>query len=630
MTEQEKMKEARAQKIRALMLSKKSQQAAKAFEKQQQVPQALTRDLLKADSFADAENAIEALQDAVGNTLSDELKARYTMGGITLDPSQIEALEGLLKNRFAAMIGYAGSGKTTVIRFLTERLKEVYQNQTLEVLEVDEETQETRKIKSTMLPIRFAAITGRAAEVITVKMPRDMQGQVSTIHRLLGYHPKETLVPDPKALGGFKTAMRFCPLYDENNKLPFKCIVLDEAGMIPAEIWNNLLKAIQPDCRVYLVGDICQLPPLMGASPLPFAMVDLPCYELGVIHRQAEDSPIIHCSAAIRDGKMPDAETRKKYGKQMAFVPVQAYSHAKFDAEIYRFKIVDIIKRLSERGEFDVWKDIILTPIAKRESAESGKMYYASAAFFNDELRNLFNGNATRVIVKGGMRPFDVSDVAIGDKLMITRNGIVERATGGHAQVTNGMIGRVIEIKPNPLYRGKNTDETNSESIQQAADDIKNFGLTSLDDLMSASLENVNAIKEDDDENTRQCSHVVALEVLGRKNLVVNLRTAGDFSNLLYSYAITCHKAQGGEYRSVFVCVNPDGASMVMSREWLYTAVTRAQQQCVVLYETNSLTSVLKRQKIKGKTLAEKAASVKLLYSGNEKVKPIMPEIELI
>jgi ATP-dependent exoDNAse (exonuclease V) alpha subunit len=69
---------------------------------------------------------------------------------------------------------------------------------------------------------------------------------------------------------------------------------------------------------------------------------------------------------------------------------------------------------------------------------------------------------------------------------------------------------------------------------------------------------------------------------------------------------------------------------MVMSREWLYTAVTRAQQQCVVLYETNTLASVLKRQKIKGKTLAEKAASVKALYSSADKVKPIMPAIEAV
>ena len=627
MTEAEKIKQERASKIRALMLSKQAQKAAKAFERGQKVHQELKRDLLKADSFEEAERAIEALQEANTGELSDELKARYTMGGITLDATQIAALEGLLKNRFAAMIGYAGSGKTTVIRFLTERLKQVYHNQTLEVLEIDEETQETRKVRSTMLPIRFAAITGRAAEVITIKMPKDMQGQVSTIHRLLGYHPKEVVVNDPRTPSGFRATMRFMPLYDENNRLPFKCIVLDEAGMIPAEIWNNLLKAIQPDCRVYLVGDICQLPPLMGASPLPFAMVDLPCFELGVIHRQAEDSPIIHCSALIRDGKMPDAETRAKYGKQMAFVPVQAYSHAKFDAEIYRLKVIDIIRRLSERGEFDVWKDIILTPIAKREGSESGKQYYASAAYFNDDMRNLFNGDATRIIIKGGMRPFDVSDVAVGDKLMITRNGMVEKAGGGHAQVTNGMIGRVIEIKPNPLYRGS-AAETTSESIAQAANDIKAFGMASLDDLMAESFENVDAIKEDDDESTRQCSHVVSLEVLGRKNLVVNLRTAGDFSNLLYSYAITCHKAQGGEYRSVFVCVNPDGASMVMSREWLYTAVTRAQQQCVVLYETNSLASVLRRQRIKGKTLAEKAASVKALYSSNDKVKPIMPAIE--
>ena len=51
-----------------------------------------------------------------------------------------------------------------------------------------------------------------------------------------------------------------------------------------------------------------------------------------------------------------------------------------------------------------------------------------------------------------------------------------------------------------------------------------------------------------------------------------------------YSYAITCHKSQGGQWKKVFVeqPYLPDGPSVVYFR-WLYTAITRAKEQLYLI-----------------------------------------------
>lgn len=614
----------RKDKLARLMASKKEQAAARAWERAQQKEQHLIKEV--AGAFEQAQAVAAALQDAV---VTDELRAIYTMGGITLDDSQITALEGMLENRFAALIGYAGSGKTTVIRFLVERLKSVYKPVEIEHKEFNETTDIIENAKRTTLPIAFAAFTGRASEVISSKLPKELQANVSTIHRLLGYHPSEVDVPDPGSKTGYKSVVRFIPAYDATNKLPYKCLILDEAGMITGELWNNILAAITSDCRVYLVGDISQLPPVMGVSPLPFAMRHLPTYELATIHRQADGSPIIMNATMLRQGKIPNKNERNSFGKDFIYYPVEAYIHGKFNGEVFKMKTCEIIRKLYNQGRFDPWQDIVLTPIARFES-EGGFIYHSSAAAFNIELRQLFNADATRVLIKGGMRAFDVTDVAVGDKLMITRNGVCESANGKSVGVTNGMLGRVVEIRPNPLYRGTQA-ETNSAMIDEVAKGGFSFSVSDINKALAATLGEVET-PENDDESTRQCSHIVALEILGRKGMIVNLRTAGDFSNLLFAYAVTVHKSQGGEYRNVFVMVYPEGASMLLAREWLYTAVTRAQKQCVIMYDPNALTQCLKRQRIKGATLVEKAASVEALYtnSGRKDAKPIMPKPELI
>lgn len=50
-----------------------------------------------------------------------------------------------------------------------------------------------------------------------------------------------------------------------------------------------------------------------------------------------------------------------------------------------------------------------------------------------------------------------------------------------------------------------------------------------------------------------------------------------------YAYAITCHKSQGSEFNSVLVYHQPIGGDMTERKRWIYTALTRAKKQCILV-----------------------------------------------
>jgi ATP-dependent exoDNAse (exonuclease V) beta subunit len=74
------------------------------------------------------------------------------------------------------------------------------------------------------------------------------------------------------------------------------------------------------------------------------------------------------------------------------------------------------------------------------------------------------------------------------------------------------------------------------------------------------------------------------------------------------AYVVTCHKMQGGECPVVVVILHESHRAMLY-REWLYTAVTRASEKCIVLFKEDALRTALNKQKMPGKTLKQKIIS---------------------
>ena len=105
------------------------------------------------------------------------------------------------------------------------------------------------------LRVALAAPTGKAAARLTEAVAgvtgglaaedRDRLGTLtaSTLHRLLGWRPG--------ARGRFR--------HDRFNRLPYDVIVVDEASMVSLTLMARLAEALRPDCRLVLVGDPDQL-----------------------------------------------------------------------------------------------------------------------------------------------------------------------------------------------------------------------------------------------------------------------------------------------------------------------------------------------------------------------------------
>ena len=113
-------------------------------------------------------------------------------------------------------------------------------------------------------------------------------------------------------------------------------------------------------------------------------------------------------------------------------------------------------------------------------------------------------------------------------------------------------------------------------------------------------------MKEQEKEDlVRQASHVITLDMEDEEE--VTLSAVGDFSPSTFSlgYCLTVHKAQGCEWRNVYIILHKDH-SIMAHRELLYTAVTRASKKVILIAKDFMIDKAIATQRIKGNSLADK------------------------
>ena len=137
--------------------------------------------------------------------------------------------------------------------------------------------------------VEIAAPTGRAAKRIAELTGREAR----TIHRLLEVQWDDTDTP----------------VFDRNEKNPLDAdaLILDEVSMVDTLLFDSLLRALRPGCRLILVGDTDQLP-AVGAGRVLHDLIDsrvLPMVELTEVFRQALESEIVANAHRIVKGDMP-------------------------------------------------------------------------------------------------------------------------------------------------------------------------------------------------------------------------------------------------------------------------------------------------------------------------------------
>ena len=157
--------------------------------------------------------------------------------------------------KYTVISGYAGSGKSTLVRFI------------IDALDVSEDD------------VCYCAFTGKATEVLRKKGNKNS----STLHKLLYDHI-------PKRNGGFIRKPKLV--------INYKIVVVDEVSMAPKEMMKLLFSH-----RVYVIclGDPFQLPPI--DKDADNHLLDKPHIFLDEIMRQAQESEIIRLTMKIRNGE---------------------------------------------------------------------------------------------------------------------------------------------------------------------------------------------------------------------------------------------------------------------------------------------------------------------------------------
>jgi len=519
------------------------------------------------------------------------------------DESQLEAIFGMKNQKHACMTGAAGTGKTTCLKKLVDELQHSLAMVDMstyfkkEYVADDPEDAEYEAPEQFVPSICMCSFTGRASQMIKRNFPRDWHGNIMTIHRMLAYMPE--YYEDFDDDGNLVNKMRFIPTYNETFKMPWDIVIIDEAGMLGIDLYNEVLAALKPGARLYMVGDINQLPPTHGKSVFGFAMAKWPSYELTHVHRQVGvNNSIVDNAWRVLKGQTPKSDDFKN-DPNWKFAMLELPGDSNTASRYLRKWLETIHGKL-----YDPIRDTIITPINAFDQTSG---YALGQDPLNRELALMFNKNTAenpRYIIDAGR---DRKYFAVGDKVMATKND-------HEAGITNGMTGIITGIARNEGYQG---DKRRFDTIDRVneylgtVDEEEDFNF-SLDDL-SGMMEDEKEKKQREKQDRGPASHIVTVQFgEGDHKFELSFGTLAEVASLMTAYVVTCHKMQGGE--SPFVAIICHQAhKRMLNREWLYTAITRASQRCVVLYTKQGLANALNKQNIKGATLAQKVQSFQKL-----------------
>ena len=251
-----------------------------------------------------------------------EINTFELSNGIEFDEKQRKAIETAVKKGLMILTGGPGTGKTTTVKGIITLLK----NRDLDVC--------------------LAAPTGRAAKRMT-----ELTGfEAKTVHRLLEVEYRDN--------DGHKF------VHNLRNPLETDAVILDEVSMIDVTLFSALLDALPMGCRLIMVGDNDQLPPVGEGNVLADLIKSdfIDVIRLDKVFRQAQKSLIVMNAHTIVNGEMPELNV-KNSNSDFFF----SQENSPYKAP---YKVADFVTRRIPSGfGFDPIKDIqVLCPSKKGDA----------------------------------------------------------------------------------------------------------------------------------------------------------------------------------------------------------------------------------------------------------------------
>lgn len=512
---------------------------------------------------------------------------------IPYNEAQTKFIELVCLGRPVALTGPAGSGKTTAVKGAIHKLL----SQGL-IPPINQSTHQW--IGAGSPGVACVAFTNKAVENMKKVLPKDLRKNCITIHKLLEFKPEYFDTLD-EVSGMTKKTMQFLPSRHADNPLPIgiKTLIIDEATMVAVDLWNLLADAITHEIQIILIGDIQQLPPVFGKSIFIHAMQGgIEKVELTEVHRQALESPIISLAHRILSGKqimLPEFDSLN-YNGEHGRLTIKPWKKPLSDTGA--LKIMGMtLPQFIDAGEYDPLNDVILTCFnVNFGTIELNKIVAGHLATIERKANPGSDACKVHEIIAGINKKY----FRVGDKVLY--NKTEHFITGIHKN--NKYLGKLPRMGSDSLdYNGIESDS--AKAFEDDAGHILDKTMEDIDDFLSS----FSSMDSGDDKisSSRAASHKLTLysESLDSE---VELDSAGEVGNLELGYAITVHKSQGSEYPRVFFISHQSQAQMHF-RELIYTAITRAKRELVIVCPPNMLVKGINTQRLPGRTLEDKLVS---------------------
>ena len=420
--------------------------------------------------------------------------------------------------------GYAGTGKTSIVGTLVKNSLKINKNLVL------------------------LAPTGRAAKVISNYSNKE----AFTIHKKI-YYPKS------KKGGGISFSL-------QKNKHKNTIFIVDESSMIPdtspdsilfdkGSLLSDLIQYVYSghQCKLILIGDTAQLPPIkLDISPAldkstleNYFNKKVVSIELDEVVRQEKGSGILWNASIIRQS-----------------LEDEFYDTFKFEKENFP----DIIRPYDGQELMSALEDSYLN------SGDEESVFIVRS----NKRAFLYNQNIrSRILYKE-------EELSVGDHLMVVKNNYFWLETTSEAGfIANGDIIEILEIYSIKELYGFKFATVYVKMIdypRMAAFETVLILDTLSSEIASLSFEDSNKLYQEvlKDYEHETSKYKKFLSV--KKNIYFNAL------QVKFSYAITCHKSQGGQWDTVFVeqPYLPNGIDKDYLR-WLYTAITRAKKKLYLI-----------------------------------------------
>jgi len=427
-------------------------------------------------------------------------------------------------NALYLLKGYAGTGKTTIVGTIVTNL--------------------WKAKKSAVL----MAPTGRAAKVISNYSGKE----AFTIHKKI-YFPKK------EKNGGVKFVL-------QPNKHKNTLFIVDEASMIPdtpgesklfenGSLLDDLMQYVYSghQCKLLLIGDTAQLPPVkLDLSPALNENTlslnynkQVTKMELDEVVRQELDSGILANATVLREALLNTF-------------------HDSFKFDLSDFK--DIVRLIDGQEVMDAINDAY-SSLGNEET---------TIIVRSNKRANLYNKNIRDRIL------FNENELTPGDYIMVVKNNYFWiKPTTEAGFIANGDIIEVLEIFNIIDLYGFRFAEVKVRMVDYPK--MQPFETVLLLDTIESESPSLSY----DDSNRLYQEVMKDYESESsnyRKFLKIKTNKYFNALQVKFSYAITCHKSQGGQWHTVFVeqPYLPNGIDKEYLR-WLYTAITRAKEKLYLI-----------------------------------------------